>query len=84
MSFHINFEDQGQDLVELTVDENTGLITEAGQFSYLYADGQHFVDVEQLYTNRFVHYFRLGGGAHWFKYPMSSLKLNDGVLFEAA
>ena len=84
MSFHINFEDQGQDLIELTVNENTGEITDAGQFSYLYADGQHFVDVEQLYTSRFVHYHRKNGEVSWFRYPMSSLKLNDGVLFEAA
>ena len=73
-------EDQGQDLISLTVDANTGVITDAGLLSHIFANGDCVVNLEMLYDNRMVHYVRGDEPEVWFKYPMIKLSLNDEVL----
>lgn len=84
MKYEIEFEDRGQDLLRLTCDAETGLITDAAPYHRrLYADGRHFVDVSQLGENRMV-WFRNSSGAHrYFRWPMVKLSLGGSVLARA-
>ena len=51
MQIELHFEDQGQDLLRIKIDPDTGEILDAEPFhSDLYADGRHFVPVENLCT----------------------------------
>lgn len=86
MTYKIEFEDQGQDLLRLECDFETGEITAAGPYHHdLYADGRHFVDVDQLESNRMVHFRRDGDEEdHYFRWPMIRLTLDGETLCEAA
>ncbi|MGI3163098.1 hypothetical protein [Pseudooceanicola sp. 200-1SW] len=83
MAYEIQLEDQGQDLIRLRVNFETGVIEDAGLLSWIYATGEYVVDVDQLHENRIVHYRKNGGEDQWFKYPMTRLAL-DGELLAAA
>ncbi|WP_010137353.1 hypothetical protein [Oceanicola sp. S124] len=83
MAYQIELEDRGQDLIRLTVNFETGVIEDAGLCSWLYANGEHVVDVERLHEDRIVHFRKNGGPDQWFKYPMIRLSL-DGELLAAA
>lgn len=81
MEYDIEFEDHGQDLLRLSCDAETGVITDAAPYHRrLYADGSHFVDVSQLEENRMV-WFRDGSNApRYFRWPMAKLSLGGSVL----
>lgn len=83
MPYKIEFEDQGQDLTRLTVDEKSGVITDAGLLSWLYANGNYTVDTSKLEDNRMVHHSRDNGPVNTFRYPMVRLELNGELLAEA-
>lgn len=84
MTYQIDFEDQGQDLLRITCDKNTGEILSAEPFhNDLYADGKHFVDVAQLFENRMVRFKNAGGSSLHFSWPMVKLSL-DGETLAAA
>jgi len=80
MPYEIELEDQGQDLIRLTVNEETGVIEDAGLCSWLYAEGNCVVNLDLLTESRNVHYRKGGGDEVWFKYPMTKLTLNGDVL----
>ena len=84
MTYKIEFEDHGQDLLTISCDENTGEIIHAGPFhNAIYADGNHFIDVEKLYDNRMVWYARQNGKKHFFKWPMVKLERNGEIIADA-
>lgn len=81
-TYEIELEDQGQDLTHLTVDAETGVITDAGLCSWLFAQGNCVVDTDSLTENRMVHYQKDGGEDVYFRYPMTKLSLDGKVLAE--
>lgn len=84
MTFEIEFEDQGQDLLRLTCHEDTGEILSAEPYhGDLYVDGKHFVDVERLYEDRMVGCTNIDGQNRVFRWPMVKLSLNGDVLASA-
>ena len=58
MAYEIEFEDKGQDLLRLTVDEDTALITDSGLLSWEFATGRYEVIVGDLLVDR------VGGAKH--------------------
>lgn len=80
MPYKIELEDHGQDLTELTVNDKTGVIEDAGLLSWVFAKGDCVVDMTQLEEDRTVGYWRNGGEKIFFKYPMRKLSLNGAVL----
>lgn len=84
MIYEIDFEDQGQDVLQITCDAETGEIQSALPcHNALYADGQHFVDVKQLYNNRMVWFAGPSGTAQYFRWPMIKLSLDVETLAAA-
>ncbi|MEO2038001.1 MAG: hypothetical protein ABGW90_04765 [Martelella sp.] len=83
--YDIEFEDQGQDLLRISCNAETGEITDAGPFHRaLYVDGNHFVDIDQLIDNRIVHFRKGDGDDKYFRWPMIRLSLDGRVIAEAA
>lgn len=80
MTYEIELEDRGQDLIRLTVNENTGVIEDAGLLSNIFAKGDCVVDTGSLTDSRMVEYSRAGDDYKTFKYPMTKLTLNGVVL----
>lgn len=80
MPYQIELQDEGQDLIRLTINEETGVIEDAGLCSWLYAGGNCVVNLDLLTESRNVHYRKDGGAEVWFKYPMTKLTLNRAVL----
>lgn len=79
--YKIEFEDQGQDLLRLTCDEETGEILSAEPFHHnRYADGRHFVNVSMLQSHRMVSYQNPDDETVFFKWPMARLFLNGELL----
>lgn len=84
MTLEIEFEDQGQDLLRMKCDEDTGEIVHVGPYHLdLYADGKHFVDLERLYEDRMVRYENPKGEINTFVWPMVKLSRNGDVLASA-
>lgn len=83
MAYEIEFEDQGQDLLSLTVNSETGEITDAQPFHFdLYVGQGNVVDVKQLHTNRMVHFTKNGDEDTYFKWPMIKLSISGHLLME--
>ena len=84
MAYEIEFEDKGQDLLRLTVDEDTALITDSGLLSWEFATGRYEVIVGDLLVDRVVHFRKDGGEVQSFNYLMAKLSRNGEVLAQAA
>lgn len=83
MTFAISFQDEGQDLLEISCSSDTGEILSAEPcHNALYADGHHFIDVDQLFDNRMVWYRDKTGKKHCFKWPMVKLEQDGQTLAE--
>lgn len=78
----INFEDMGQDLLRLVVDDETGLIRDCGPYhADLYAQGDHWVELESIEGGKGSFVFHYDGAeAHaekmgsTFRWPVESIE----------
>lgn len=82
-TYEVEFVDEGQDLLRLTIDAQTGAIIDCGPFhANVYALGDCIVNVDHLTKYRDVE-CTLRGHQKRFKWLMRKVSRNGNVLCEA-